>query len=388
MTRSWRRPLVLVASLVLAACGGTSNQNASSTAAGSVARVSFSCRLPVAGFVPGSPKIVKLDVDGLPVQRGAGGFVSFPSGAYQAVADSDRSYFPGPGAWLPAPPQAVAPDQRSFAQPKSTSGSPYMVDRLYLIDAQTRASRLIYTAPAGDTLDVLAYGAQGVFVDLYSSVRPTQNAAASIMLDRVELINPRSGSHEPVPGTEATPNVYERWSSVTGNALWGNVTVAPKDIHSGPTMKLVQLSLRDGMLTDWYQASLSSSTGFEVLGFDADDHPILGLFPAATPGVTYLPVLQLVLLTGPNHAVPIRPEGGTFRAGPLSSFNDSHGTWFGGYDSSIWLYTPSGDFMKVATVPAQPSRPSPPTLGFEPGKVASPSPYNSLAWRTIAGPCA
>ncbi len=385
MSRFWLQPAALVASLVLAACGGMTAQNKGSTTAGQVARVSFQCRLPVGGFALGpAPKNgLRLDSDGQPVQKSAGGFVNFPNATYQAAADSDRSYVASTKTWLPAPPEAVAPDQRSFVEAKAPNGSPFMADTVYLVDVQSNAKRVIFTAPAGEMLDVLAYGAAGVFVVSYSSFRPVQNAAASIVLDRVELINPQSGSHKPVPGSEASPNAFERWSAVTGNAMWGSVTVPPQDIQSPPALKLVRLSLQDGALADWYQSTLSSSSGFpQILGFDANDHPILGISPPYGPGEIYGAPLQLLLLTGPNQTRPIHPIGSTFRSVATSSFRDGHGTWFGGSDGTIWLYTPSGDFLKVATVPPQPS---PPTLGYDPGKVGTP--FNPLSMRSVAGSC-
>ena len=130
-------------------------------------------------------------------------------------------------------------------------------------------------------------------------------------------------------------------------------------------MSLVRLSLQDGSIVNWYQASGS----FTIAGFDADNHPILAVFGQSVGA----PTGSLSLLKAPNLPVVIKATGGSFLAGQGRGLTDAHGTWFGSADGSIWLYTSAGDFEKVASVPPQPG--------------GNGQPYDPHAWRSVAGPC-
>ena len=67
------------------------------------------------------------------------------------------------------------------------------------------------------------------------------------------------------------------------------------------------------------------------------------------------------------------PQGGTYIQVQGVGVRDAHGTWFGSADGSIWLYTFTGTFEKVAAEP--------------PRSGATRVPYDPNAARTIAGPC-
>ncbi len=83
--------------------------------------------------------------------------------------------------------------------------------------------------------------------------------------------------------------------------------------------------------------------------------------------------MKLILVHGPNQAVLIQVDGGSFLPSQGQSVADRHGTWIGSSDGSIWLYTPTATFEKLATIPPQPG--------------GSGIAYDPHAWRSIPGPC-
>ena len=111
------------------------------------------------------------------------------------------------------------------------------------------------------------------------------------------------------------------------------------------------------------------TVSFTVTGFDAANHPILAVFG---PSVNQTVTTNLALVSATEHSVAIKPQGGTFIQGQGQGLSDSHGTWFGSADGSLWLYTASRGIEKVASVPPQPGG----------GGV----PYDPTGG--IAGPCA
>ena len=364
-----RMGIALVLSmLLLGACGGTPARRPAQSQATSTAQspaptnvATLNCRLPVAGFVPPSPKgrpDSSIGPDGQPNQKGTGGFLDLPSGKYTPASDSDRTYLAGAGVWVPVQPQAVAPDQRSYvvgrAAPSSTNTPP--TTTLFLVDVRTPSEHRLFTARDGDMAFVLAYTLDGIYV----VTAPSTGGGAS----ELEVIDTATGAHRPVPGSGAATVAAQRpWVAVSGDAAWGMEITNPVGSQSQPSAKLVRLSLRDGSQVVWYD----SPGLFEVLGFDATYHPILMTASASSAGPS------LALVTGPGQAVIAKVKGGVFQGGRGAGITDKRGTWFGSADGSIWLFTSAGDFEKVGAVPPQPG--------------GSGQPYDPYAWRTIAGPC-
>lgn len=362
--------LSLLSMLVLAACGGTTATSTAqiptkSTAPspGSANLGTLNCRLPVAGFVPDSPKGQPNNgtgPDGQPNQKGTGGFLDLPRRAYTPAANSDKSYVASARAWLPVQPQAIAPDQHSYVAGRTPGYSPSTppTTTLFLVDVQTRSEHLLFRAPDGEVATVLAFANDGIYV----VNQPSTGGGTS----ELEVIDAATGAHRPVPGSRAATAATQReWVAVSGDAAWGMEIANPQGSQSQTPAKLVRLSLRDGSLLDWYD----SPGLFEVMGFDATHHPILLIFPASATK----PSVRIALLPGPNQARLTQPQGGAFQGGRGAGITDEHGTWFGSADGSIWLDTPTGDFQRVATIPPQPG--------------GTGQPYDPAAFRTIAGPC-
>ena len=358
--------LVAVLSTVLAAaCGkGPAATAAHSPApSASVAATSsgpLDCRLPVVGFhAPVSKQESQSNPSAdLYSQQGTGGFFDFKTGTYTAAADSNTSYVASARAWLPVQPQAISPDGTSYVVTKSPSvSSTPPASSLYLVDVRTKAQKLLFTAPDGDGAYVIAYTSDGVYVDTLPN-QPTNGRQASDLL----LIDPVSGSHHSVPGGKPKTGVYQlAWMTISGGAAWGMALTFPNGQSQPYVVTLERLDIQTGAVADWF----TTPSPFRVDGLDANDHPILALFAGQLTAT-------LTLVSAPNRATTIQPEGGTYAQAQGQGLRDSHGTWFGSEDGSIWLYS-AGSLKKVATIPPQPG--------------ATNTPYDPLVARAIAGPC-
>ena len=367
-----RTTLVLLTStLLLAACGGTAAVPANHSPTPIVQPqattdlAALQCRLPVAGFVPPGPKgqpDSSFGSDGQQSQKGTGGFLDLRSRTYTAVADSDRSYLAAANTWLPVLPQAIAPDQQSYVQGTAHTGGSTAppTTTLYVVDVRTKAKRLLFTAPNGDMAVVLAYTPAGVYVETLPSGGPGPS--------ELVLIDPASGAHHPVPGSKAKTGVYQQaWMAISGGAAWGFTITFPNGQSKPYLVTLLRLDLSAGSTADWY----SSKSAFTVSGFDAANHPILGILSENFS-------TNLALVSAPNQATAIKPQVGTYVQGQGQGVSDTHGTWFGSGDGSgdgsLWLYTASRGLEKVASIPPQPG--------------GNGVPLDPHAWRSIAGPCA
>jgi hypothetical protein len=365
-----RTTVALVTSaVILAGCGGPSAATHTPTptvqAQASTDPALLQCRLPVAGFVPAGAKGApnnSAGSDGQPNQKGTGGFFDLRSRTYTPVADSDRSYLAATNAWLPVVPQAIAADQSSYIEGRAQTGASTAppTTTLYIVDVRTKARRLLFTAPNGDMAVVLAYANTGVYVETLSSTGPGPSALV--------LIDPVTVSHHSVPGSQLKKGVFQQaWIAISGDAVWGNAITFPNGQSKPYVDTLVRLDLNTGAAAGWY----SSKSAFTVAGFDTANHPILAIFgSSASQGVT----TSLALVSAPNKPVAIEPQGGTFVQGLGQGFSDSHGTWFGSSDGSVWLYTASRGMQKMGSVPPQ--------------RGGNGGPYDQHAWRSIAGPCA
>ena len=365
------RLALLTTTVILSGCGGTTAVTANHSPTPTVQPQAstdpavLQCRLPVAGFVPQAPKGVpnnSAGPDGQPSQKGTGGFFDLRSRTYTPAADSDRSYLAAVNAWLPVLPQAIAPDQQSYVEGRAVIGGSTAppTTTLYIVDVRTKGKRLLFTAPDGDMAVVLAYAAAGVYVETLSSTGPGPSALV--------LIDPVSGSQHSVPGSQAKTGVYQQaWIAISGDAAWGSAITFPNGQSKPYVVTLVRLDLSAGSRADWY----SSKSAFTVAGFDAASHPILAIVAMS---VDQNITTNLALISAPGHSVAIKPQGGTYLQGQAQGISDTHGTWLGSADGSLWLYTASRGLEKVASVPPQ--------------RGGNGVLYDPHAWRSIAGPCA
>ena len=357
------RPALLLVAMMVSACGASPasavhSPSTSPTTPAAASSGPLSCRLPVAGFVISAPKGMpdrSIAADGQENQKGTGGFLDLPSGQFTPAPNSDRSYIAGAG-WLPVSLQAVSPDHRSYVQGRARQiNHEAPTTSLYLVQADTKAERLLFTPADGQMASVVAFTSKGIYAAVGSSTGP---GAIDLL-----LIDPATGAHRPVPGTQPPAGaIQEVFMAISGDFAWGMLVTGSQ---SQVSIKLVRLSLVDGSVVDWYGAPGS----FFIIGFDSAGHPIVGLFDGST-GVTRVDVY---LIDDANKAVAIQPHGGTYMATRGSSVTDAHGTWFGSADGSIWLYSSTKGLEKVATIPPQAG--------------ATGQLYDQHAWRSVAGPC-
>ncbi len=285
----------------------------------------ISCRLPVAGFAI-SPTKAQLET-GATVgdQRGTGGFLDLPSGHFTPDQSSDTSYVAASRVWLPVSQQAVSPDQRSYIEsraPQVSAAPP--TTTLYLVQVATGASRLLFTAPAGQMAVVLAFTSKGIY---------------------------------------ASTVIYSVYTAISGEYAWGTRITGSQE---QPLYQLVRLDLTRGTVVVWNH---SATMPHFATGFDGAGHPIVNgmLIPPAGGQA------DLRLLSAPDQSTPISITGGTFLQGRGNAVNDTHGTWFGSADGSIWLYSAAKGLEKMANVPPQAG--------------GTGDPYDQHAWRSVAGPC-
>jgi hypothetical protein len=348
---------LLIASALIAACSTPATSSHPSPSPSRVtatptpsaaASDQLACRLPVAGFPPSVPKGAAIQ----PSRAGRGGFIDLPSGKYTPAADSDVSYLASQGVWLPVEPQYISPDQKSYVQAESPQYSATPTTTLYLVDVKTRAKRLLLTTPQGYGAYIEAFNLDGIYAGIASSTGP---GAGHLI-----LIDPTTGASHTVAGSELQTGGF---SAISGGAAWGLDIRFPNGQNAPYVAALVRLGLKDGSVSTWYE----DPTPFFIVGFDADEHPLLAslnLSGGSNP---------VILVAAPGKATRLDPVGGQFVGGRGTRVSDNHGAWIGSVDGSIWLYSAAGGLRKVATVPAQ--------------EGATGQPYDEHAWRSIAGPC-
>jgi hypothetical protein len=110
--------------------------------------------------------------------------------------------------------------------------------------------------------------------------------------------------------------------------------------------------LRDGSVTTWY--TVNGPEMVTLMGLDQQGRPLLSLYaPKPTfengpPPTSYEPPPpHLVLVTGLNQTVDLASGNSDFHLGG-SPQADSHGIWFGSWNS-VWLYTQGAGLRQVAT---------------------------------------
>lgn len=348
----------------------------------SVSGVNFNCRLPV-------------------LTVGAAGFISFPSGAVtidrRVTVDPYKGEFAYTydaqiARWVPVPGPAMSPDGQSYAYLAQTTGVPgqMMSTSLHTHEIASGKDRLLWEAPGSPMgPGTVAWLRGGIY---FSAAMGAVGGPETVVLPAVYVSDPnhqgaprRVGPNPPPQPPSAGQPDYSGSTAFTffgGGAAWGVDIRAPKQAPPpnsppapgdyGPN-RVLRLDLNDGSVSTWYEAS---DTEFvSVVALDGQGRPILALLQPSLKtepqaGVTTPPVAQLQLLTGPNTTIDITSGNVNFHFGSMPS-SDSHGIWFGSWDS-VWLYSQNLGLRQVATIPTGvfPSPSLPPGVQ---GKGAPPS---------------
>lgn len=290
-----------------------------------------SCRLPV--YLTGS-KI--------------GGFLTVPGGKFTRdpkAPDGSRSYDTVLGKWLPVDPRLISRDGNWWTYQTPTNPSSSGASTIHLVD-ERGVDRTVWT---GEGLAALiGWTDQGaVFV---------HTSAELHYVGEYWLVQTPFGTLRSLPaiaGEALGTDSSSRWtmrdlptSSATDNNAPLRWTLSRTDIRTGATVT-------------WWDGTIPGLV--ELLGFDANQHPVLRIVPDAAYHD------RLVVLTAPRAETEIVGDAGAINLFPSTIVGDQHGIWFGDSNGVVWLWTAENGLRQVA---------QPPTYaGDQPGFAA------------IAGPC-
>ena len=362
----------------------------------------------------------------LPIEGGSGGaFISFPDGGLStdptALTPGKGSYYgygpygggaPGStydaaaGKWLPVQAASISPDQKSYAYIATTTGVPGSppAATLHVVDASGAHDRTLWQGSGGG--QILGWTLSAIYFTFSNA--PTGGPPDAV-LNGLDLT---SGAVRKI-ATMSSTSPYGgppsgQFTLIANGAAWGMGFPPPPTGPPAPGTasksygpnRVLRLDLKDGTTATWFTAQENESV--TVAGLDSGGNPIIAVmaFPAPPPSGTppqpykpaFLPPLHSIL-TGPNQTTPLGDVSDVMFK-PVSFFSDSHGTWIGTPNGSIYLLSRSG-LRKVAVVPAGllPS-PTPPDYGGKgiqspPPGFTPPTPppgYTGVPVR-VAGPC-
>ena len=359
---------------------GASSVTGQAVGSATVSKVDYSCRLPV-------------------LAAASGAFISFPDGAVTIDHSVALSPFKGGygytydaqvKTWVPVPGSAVSPNGHSYAYLAQTTGIPGQMTSMSLHTHEIASGKdqVMWEASAAMGSNQVTWLSGGIY---FSAILLPAGSQEGPAVPAVYVANPnhpgppRRVGPNPAPQapTPSQPNYSgpDMFAYFGDGAAWAVGNRIPTESPSpnkppapgtyGPD-RVLRMDLRDGSVSTWYK--VSGTDLVSLMGLDGQGRPILSLFQpkpwtegGPPPNTNEPPPTRVLLLTGPNQIVELTSGNADFHPGTLP-LSDSHGIWFGSWDS-VWLYTPGGGFRRVATIPAGlfPS-PSPPP-GFPPKSV-------------------
>lgn len=369
----------------------------------------------------------------LPIEFLTGdGFISFPDGALSTdptaiseanVAQHGSPYSPGgyqrtydsvAGKWLAVPPSSISPDQRSYAYISTTTGVPGTLPAasVHTVDARGGHDRSLWQGTGGG--QILGWTATGIYFSLMTAVLGGREESVLYGLDPTSGVARRIAALNTGGLGGTTGGQPSAQFTFLGNgAVWGIAFPAPPPVVV-PTSEgwvgsskyyrpnqIIRLDLKDGSRATWFTAPDNESVF--IAGVDGAGNPILSQMTLPVPPQKGAPPQsykskfsppRFSILTGINQTTPLG-DGSDVMFRPQSFFSDSHGTWIGTPNGSIYLLSKSG-LRKVAVVPGGlvPSPSFPPGYGGKgsqtpPPGFTGPTPppgYSGVPVR-IGGPC-
>lgn len=324
-----------------------------------VSNANFKCTLP-------------LVVDGTPT------FISFPDGKVTTANTTVHGYDPysrmlapltfdhQAGRWLfqtlpvrpgdgaRREPIAVSPDGRSYAYLADAlrpAGATAEIVDVHVRELASNRDNIVYTGlgldpdPFINVAGILAWTGAGIYVgtiaqeganpDLYL-IDPDANAAPR-----------RLGPNPPISPYRASPNAQRSLQSayftrINGDYAWGygidwmttknpDGSIEPGSLYIKARF-ILRMDLRNGIVDTWYTDPAGRYA--TIADFDSRGHPLLLLD-------------GLSLLKDRNQVEQISTPS-ILNDGFVS---DAHGVWMGGA-GVLWLYTPSGNTIRVAVLPS------------------------------------
>ena len=328
--------MVLMAAVLVAACGGpspaakrstpplvivqespptskdvpptpTSGGNpASDPRAASGGRAAIVCRIPVSNSQPGSGGFVNLPAGDFSVDPASNVAVDWtgapsppatsqprlgPYGPGGRAQNFGLSYDRAVGRWLPVQVSWVAPDGQSYAYPDYVAGG-------------VRIARVsdgsVTTVGGGSFWNILDVESEGVY-----AVKAQFEGPVAAGLWRL------------TPGRDV--------AQVTGGGFWQWVTTgfaygfdAPS-VPQGAQHPLLKLNLRTGNIVTWYQHGENLQW---IAGFDNDGSPVATLQPP--PAYGYAPMIETVVIPRPDVTVLLLEAQ---QGAQTPVVRDGHGFW-------------------------------------------------------------
>ncbi|MGA9112624.1 MAG: hypothetical protein WB802_02340 [Candidatus Dormiibacterota bacterium] len=305
------------------------------------------------------------------------GFLDTATGAFTADATAPAgsikpggpSYLSSMGGWWSPTLDAVndnnmialAPDGSGYAYIAPAAGA---IDdgTLHIITSTSNSAVIIHPAE----LDILVgWSNEGIVIQ---RVDKTGGSITGTW-----VINPTTGAEReisiPPGGPESPPgNVVAE-----GNAVWE--VIGGEMSPTGPTIPdtLVRYDLQTGVTTTWFDLEGYYTSGgrlpagdlapdktgpttpyVQVLGFDGQGDPVLGIGPATAHGGA-APTGELLLLTGQEEVTVIRAAG---QPGADANYvqADGSGLWFSGADASpqvVYHWDPTTGWHAVTSLPSE-----------------------------------
>ncbi len=337
---------------------------------------------PLKGETVGSVAVSGVDFKcRLPVLAGAAGaFISFPDGAVTIDHRVGLNLYKGGFGytydaqverWVPVPRSALSPDGRSYAYLAQTTGVPGEMTStsLHTHEIASGKDHVLWEGSGSSMGPNLTWLPDGIYfsVVLFQASGPAGPAFPALYVadpnhsGAPRRVGPNPPPQPPSPGQPyfSGPDIF---TFVGGGAAWATGNRIPKEAPSpnkppapgifGPD-RVLRMDLRDGSVSTWY--TVSGNDLVSLLGLDQQGRPILALFQPAfktapAPSTEGPPAARLVLLTAAGQTVEITSGNPDFRPGS-SPWADSHGIWFGSWNS-LWLYTQRGGLRQVAAIPA------------------------------------
>ena len=241
----------------------------------------------------------------LPVGGPIDGFVSYPSGQYQAAVGVPpgtipNTYSPTLRKWVPVAPGVLSPDAADRADEDRTTGS-LVVEDLRTHQRRTVGSSVGLLLVSWTSLGIYGLDSNGHLL----RINPT-DGAASIVPAPSGSIQGSSYSAQGVWTLVPIPDSSDRW-------------VDHVDAKNGPAKHWIRV----------HQSGNSNPSQF-MIGFDRDGWPFI---LTATTGT------DVELLDATDHGQTVvwssasQPD-----LSPVSGHGDSIGIWLAGQDGSLWLY--------------------------------------------------
>jgi hypothetical protein len=340
-----------------------------------VRTVEFSCTLPTTGLDPTTALFVQVHLPGglLGGKSYAPTHLTLPPALAQEYGGNPTigRYDVQMGEWLPALPQWISPDGRSWAY--ATGHESGRNGSVHVVDAATGRDKQLWSGAGGATM--LGYLPSGVYFEVADLV-----PAAPYPYGSIWVVDPTGSGTAHKVGPYPFPNL-----GVPGDPAFGTAGAFAVNAPLGRDADtVVRMDLGTGNLTTWFTSPIGP-TQMKLLGLDAQGRPIIAINARQSRSP------RVLLLTGPSSFVEIA-NGSDTAFKPDTAVGDSHGVWFS-EPGSIWLYQPGSGLRAVFGVPVSlsPTWPSPNPSKFPNGIVPSPSPPTSgepTGYElTVIGPC-